>query len=443
MKLHRILSVCLLHCFLLLGFSSSSEARLQVGIFPFQSVSNDLSSKDLKALSKQLMEHIELKGKFSLIKQYPLVGGTAPAGSSSDSMEAKEKKALAPVRSLLVDGIRLIEAQKFEASIKKLKAVVKQGGVRNIKWPGSLKLVFRAYGLLALAYFQTGDMDKGEIWIKNLAVLQPKNLTPEIKKYRRLRFLYKRYTRRIHSQTGSLEIRGPANTQLYLDGKLRGRLPLTINMIPVGYHFIQARKQGSQYWGQAILVKKGKSSVDVTLEPLLKKKASPVDKARNEFITSLQILNIQHRGFKKAAKVICLHTGSQVIITGQIKKSSSQIYLLSPVRIDCQKNKVEQKDPLQMGAENVDLTQILSTGKLDKVIGPPKERKKPIIDRDPPPKRTPEKPRDPVTNPNNKAAPIYKKWWFWTGIGVVAGGGVAAAIVLTQPPKVSVKVTWK
>jgi len=29
-------------------------------------------------------------------------------------------------------------------------------------------------------------------------------------------------------------------------------------------------------------------------------------------------------------------------------------------------------------------------------------------------------------------APIYKKWWFWTGIGVVVAGGVVAAILLSS-----------
>jgi hypothetical protein len=28
--------------------------------------------------------------------------------------------------------------------------------------------------------------------------------------------------------------------------------------------------------------------------------------------------------------------------------------------------------------------------------------------------------------------PVYKKWWFWTGIGVVVAGGVVAAILISQ-----------
>jgi hypothetical protein len=28
------------------------------------------------------------------------------------------------------------------------------------------------------------------------------------------------------------------------------------------------------------------------------------------------------------------------------------------------------------------------------------------------------------------ATPVYRRWWFWTAIGVVVAGGVAAAFVL-------------
>jgi hypothetical protein len=41
--------------------------------------------------------------------------------------------------------------------------------------------------------------------------------------------------------------------------------------------------------------------------------------------------------------------------------------------------------------------------------------------------------------PVQQEAPIYKKWWFWTGVGVLVAGGVVAAVALssggtTRPP---------
>jgi hypothetical protein len=35
-------------------------------------------------------------------------------------------------------------------------------------------------------------------------------------------------------------------------------------------------------------------------------------------------------------------------------------------------------------------------------------------------------------SPPREDAPLYTKWWFWTGIGVVVAGGVVAAILISQ-----------
>ena len=46
--------------------------------------------------------------------------------------------------------------------------------------------------------------------------------------------------------------------------------------------------------------------------------------------------------------------------------------------------------------------------------------------------------RDPyahlLNKDKDKDKSIVKTWWFWTGLGVVAAGGVAAAVLLTRQP---------
>ena len=39
----------------------------------------------------------------------------------------------------------------------------------------------------------------------------------------------------------------------------------------------------------------------------------------------------------------------------------------------------------------------------------------------------------PVPKPKPTPRPIYKKWWFWTAIGVVVVGGTTAVVVAAQP----------
>jgi hypothetical protein len=33
----------------------------------------------------------------------------------------------------------------------------------------------------------------------------------------------------------------------------------------------------------------------------------------------------------------------------------------------------------------------------------------------------------------SEGAPVFKQWWFWTAVGVVAAGGVTAGVVAAQP----------
>jgi hypothetical protein len=35
--------------------------------------------------------------------------------------------------------------------------------------------------------------------------------------------------------------------------------------------------------------------------------------------------------------------------------------------------------------------------------------------------------------PAPEARPVWRRWWFWTGVGVVVVGGAAAAFFLTRP----------
>jgi hypothetical protein len=50
----------------------------------------------------------------------------------------------------------------------------------------------------------------------------------------------------------------------------------------------------------------------------------------------------------------------------------------------------------------------------------------------------PRAPREPapdqrlVARPMNEGLPLYRRWWFWTALGVAAAGGVAA-VVLSRP----------
>ncbi|HXI55035.1 MAG TPA: hypothetical protein VNO55_03180, partial [Polyangia bacterium] len=37
-----------------------------------------------------------------------------------------------------------------------------------------------------------------------------------------------------------------------------------------------------------------------------------------------------------------------------------------------------------------------------------------------------------TTSPGPTSRPVYKRWWFWTGIAAVVAGGVVATVLLTR-----------
>jgi hypothetical protein len=42
-----------------------------------------------------------------------------------------------------------------------------------------------------------------------------------------------------------------------------------------------------------------------------------------------------------------------------------------------------------------------------------------------------------ATAPQPAATPVYKRWWFWTGVGAVVVGGAVTAFFLTRPKTVT------
>lgn len=71
---------------------------------------------------------------------------------------------------------------------------------------------------------------------------------------------------------------------------------------------------------------------------------------------------------------------------------------------------------------------------------PPPPAVQPIVTPNPNPNPYPPPPPTNTTSatlvaqpqPVEAGSPIYKKWWFWTGIGVVVAGGVIAAVALSS-----------
>ncbi len=422
--------------------------KKQIGIFPFQSVEQSLPPQELETLSNQFVAQLEQSGKYDIIKKYPLAGGLQPP-SPKAIWEEKRKVALIEINQILNQSAELVRAGDFERAIPLLKQGLKKA-VQNMKWKKSFSALSRMCGLLALAYLQLGQNDEGEFLLKALAIIQPKPLPPEIKSNRIMLFRYKRMLRDIHSLgVGQLKIEGTSGASVLVDGKPKGTIPLTIQQLPKGIHYIQVYKKGYLPWGKALKIS-ANFKTKIYLQQLAKPTLSPLEKARRELITSLQLLNLNHKEFRQAALLICQKMNIETLISANIKKANIQ-YLITPVRINCRNGKYDIFEPMQLDGELLETEPPLrKMGKL--LLEPPKK----IVKRPPPKRRrtiaiTP--PRQRVIQPPQRREEIppiqqtkkslHEQWWFWTIVGTtVVGAGVATTVILLQPPKLNVTATW-
>lgn len=448
-------------CFIGSSIKPAHAEKKQIGVYPFQSGSQGVSRQTLKNMSQQLLSFIEQSGRYKVIQQYPLQGGKAPvAASTSDAtLKAQEAKALAPLIEQIETAKKAMKAGNFDKAIKDFKKSIRLGGVRLIHWPSSMKHVFDTYANLAFTYFNLGENDKGELWIRRLAILKPNPVPTVLTKYRQMKFIWKRQARRIPAGTNSLKISGTTGTKVYLDGQFRGRVPLTVSGLSKGFHYLQAQKKGYEYYGKPIRIKSGEIN---TLSMLLKqrqakKTSTPISRANKTIRVGVQTLVLDSSKFTKAVRAICLHTDSQIIVSAQFTKTEDNNYLMTPIRIDCDKQIAESQKAVRIDPNLPSLTPLMQKGLDTLILGEKKGtkviavRKRPI-ERRPIERRPVERRPDPFERPIERsngddpkvaAAPVYKKWWFWTILGAAAvGGGVTAAVLATQPPKVGVSAEF-
>ena len=428
---------------LLMCATNAYGKKKQIGIFPFQSVERSLPKRELETLSNQFVSQLEQSGLHKIIKRYPLAGGLQPPTRTALWVE-KKRIALIAINQIMQQSVAFIKAGEFEKAIPPLKKGISKT-VASIKWKESFPALTRMCGLLALSYLQLGRNDEGEFLLKALAVIAPKPLPPEIRKNRIMLFRYGRTRRDIKSiPRGSIHIDGTTGATVFMDGKNQGTIPITVKGLAQGIHYLQIQSKKHIPWGKALRIKAGTYKVKIYLQQIKQPKLSALEKARREMITSIQLLNLEHKDFHAATKVICEKMQIKTLLAGNLKKANRQ-YLLTPIRINCATNKLSIFEPIQLDGELLETESklrqmgvaLLAPKKIEK-RPPPRRHLVAVINRKPPVRRGGTTPI-----PHHKATPIHKAWWFWTIVGVtVAGAGAATTIVLLQPPHVAVTATW-
>ena len=208
----------------------------------------------------------------------------------------------------------------------------------------------------------------------------------------------------------------PAGAQVFVDGEFAGVAPLLVSNLAVGEHYVTFKKLGykrglrvanvtpnvpAQVLGKVdraekyLLVEQAISRVGPKMgeSPL----SSVVDNLR-------ETLFLDHTVFLKIGKAGTLSTS-----TNEVSVSAYLYDLRSRKLLNQKSSKITVTGGVPADGAMAALAEQVYTGvNLEQQLEVPVEPPTPVVE---------------------KATPLYKRWWFWTAIGVIAAGGAAAIAV--------------
>ncbi len=415
-----------------------------LGLFPIQAISRSLPQRELQNLSNQILQQFRQNRPYPVSRRYPLVGSppkVAPVATST--LHAKMMK---PLYQQLRLSAKLIQKGRFKLALPQLQKGISLAKKR-VKWKNSIVILSRLRGLLALAHLQLGNNEEGETLLQEVARMDPKPVPPELQKNRILARLYKRAKMEVsRSPKVRLQVLGTSQATVYVDGRKRGQIPLDLNNIAKGVHYIRIEKSGHRSWGKSVLLAKPITRKQVNLKRIPPRQITPEEQAHSTIKTQILLLQLQSTALRNALPTICRAGKINFLLGGHLQKVGKEYYLFTPIVMACKTQKVTKGEPIQLNTDllDVDVPIYRSYLKLLKVkkkttsvaILPP---------RRPPPRRGLPFRRPPPGTPPTGAAPAHKTWWFWTLITVGVVGGAAAATtvyILNQPPRISVQANW-
>ncbi len=441
---------------LLLSFNPSDLALAQnqntrvIGLFPFQSVSRALPREELDDLTRKVLLVFERERGFQVVKKYPLFGSLDRKKTASPKQE--RNKALNAILQKLNKGISLLQNQNLESALKLFKEGLRLSA-KNIRWEGVFPILTRFCALLALTYFELGESEKGEFFLRTLAKLSPSPLPPELQKNRQLLSLYHRINRDVLTQKrGEIWVTGfPEGAEVFVDGKKVGTIPSRSKHI-YGYHYIRVKMSGYWPWGYPVELKDQELRIEINLKKLPPPIGPKIQEAKKNLTAAIQQLELTPpQKFAKEligeenwphVEEICHATAIEIIFSAYLKKknNSEEEFSLFPIAIFCKERKVRVGQPLEVKSDFIEvsnpifraLTALLrEKTEPDATVHRPTRGKKLSQTTPPPTSKSP--------------SPIYKKWWFWTLIGITTAGtaaAVTAAVVMNSPPKIEIKAVW-
>ena len=305
-------------------------------------------------------------------------------------------------------------------------------------------LLFSHLYLGIILYF-LGRTDEGKKFIEEMVMLDTQRRTrtlPQRDFPPKIVELHKQITEEILSRpTSTVSIDTvPSGATVIFNGSEVGKTPVQIKDVPVGQHFLALDLVGYQFYSAPIQVNAGTQDI----------------------LTPLKEKNIFHvygsdipSGTKQELKNVADSLQSDVLILGQVNNKDSDIEIQTQT-FDARTSKFSDVYKETLSQKKMKFQTIPDRIKKDFAVASKKSQQAPKVAADekkieksepaPEPKKgiakesikpKPDKTfsefdRDSRVKEPSESKPFYKKWWFWTSVGVVAAGAGAYFFLLKK-----------
>lgn len=210
--------------------------------------------------------------------------------------------------------------------------------------------------------------------------------------------------------TGDLKVTTePSNAEVYVNGRFRGISPVVVRQLPVGAHYVKIRKLGFSRINQTMVVTAGTNLQTVVL------KASRRKSLLDSKIPTFRLDVAETKASDTIVDLRSLFFVDHVIFAAVFGAGEQRQLQLS--LFDLERRKRLKQIKVSVSVKSFDLA--AATKAIKKLLDG--------VSLTLTPERRPD---HKVKTTVVKSTPLYKKWWFWTVIGVAVAGGAAAGIIL-------------
>lgn len=475
---------------------AQEATKAVLGLIPF-SRKNGAGAVAAARLEEYLRQMLEAGGSVKVIPAKVLASGKAtdadlglstPAAETASpaqkSLDKADKLAIT-ARDMLAEGTEVADALTL------LENAAKRYEDNFVELVDFTKLV-DVYAMAAQAALAMGNEKASRGWLTKALTIQMTFVVDGRKANKDLaRILTELRAQLEPKATGELSIEAtPADAEIFVDGVRVGSGTATVQQLLPGTHYVQLRKEGAPPWGQAVVLKgkpvkvAGRVVMPVAAEDQIAITVTAED-ARQFAETGV----FHERLFKNTAGLFAKQVRASHLLYGTVSRSAKTVDLhlflfnaklkktcaLDPVAYSLNLTNLQMQTLDAEGAVRAALTgtckEVTALPEVFETAPAPVEPEAPRPEIVPTPEETrPEpkresvvvRPSEPVreeprrpepvrdeprrdsTDPyagllepepeERDTTPMYKKWWFWTGVGLIAAAGAGAGVwALTRP----------